>query len=251
MFNSQPQLIPLLTPFTDDTAQVSEVRLARLVRWHHERGAGGFVVGGEAGEVHALSHSERKQVLEWVMRDCAGKPVFVQVTANTTSNTVDLCQHASRHGAKGALYAPPHLGLGEEEVRSALTSIKRHGDLPIAVFETPFAAEFSSDGCKSLEDIGLGALCFHRTAMLDEFVFGNYVLSPLNIFGAENAQKFEKNWPQFKLRLHALFRHGKSHRVGKELMEQLGLELGPPRPPIHRLDATGREIIKSLLADIA
>lgn len=250
MFNSHPQVIPLLTPFTDDTAQVSEVRLARLIRWHHERGAGGFVVGTEAGEVHALSHAERKQVLEWVMRDCNGKPVFVQVTANTTANAIDICQHASRHGAKAALFAPPHLGLGEEEVRSLLTALKRHGDLPLAIFETPFASEFAYDGCKSLADLGLGALCFHREAMLDECVLGSCILSPLNIFGATNAQKFEANWPQFKLRLHALFRHGRAHRVGKEVMEQMGIELGPPRPPIHRIDGTGREIIKSLLAEI-
>lgn len=66
--------MPLVAAFTDDTSSLSEVRVSRLVRFHIERGAKGFVVNGETGDCFLLSSSERKQLLEWVVRGSKGCP---------------------------------------------------------------------------------------------------------------------------------------------------------------------------------
>ncbi|MCH7944496.1 MAG: hypothetical protein IIC73_00555 [Armatimonadetes bacterium] len=40
--------MPLVAAFTDDTSSLSEVRVSRVVRFHIERGAKGFLVNGES-----------------------------------------------------------------------------------------------------------------------------------------------------------------------------------------------------------
>src|SRR5579871_5649276 len=90
---------PVVTPFTDDGNTVSEIRLARLVRHLTERGVSGFVCGTETGEFLTTSVSERKQVLEIVMREAHGMPVLAHCSMIGTAQTIDLCQHSARHGA--------------------------------------------------------------------------------------------------------------------------------------------------------
>src|ERR1700722_16717175 len=64
--------IPLTTAFTDDGRTVSEVRMARQVRFWVEREAPGFYLFGETGEFLTVVTSERKAVLEIVQRECQG-----------------------------------------------------------------------------------------------------------------------------------------------------------------------------------
>src|SRR5438477_12684261 len=101
---------PLATPFTDGGETVSEVRLARLVRHLLAQGIAGLACCTETGEFITVNTSERKQVLEIVIREAHGTPVLAHCTRLGTSQTLDLCQHAARHGAKAAVVMPPYFG---------------------------------------------------------------------------------------------------------------------------------------------
>lgn len=126
------RLISLVTPFTDDGSAISEVRLVRLLR--HLSDAPGFAVATEAGEFTSLAISERKQLAEWTLRESGGKPVVVHATCLGTAQTLDLCQHASRHGARAAAVMPPYFGTySDEELISHLRQIGRYAGLPILI----------------------------------------------------------------------------------------------------------------------
>src|SRR5262245_29997013 len=101
---------PIVTPFTDDGATVSEVRLARLIQHLLGKDISGLVTCTETGEFLSLSSSERKSMLELTLRESQGKPVLTHVSTMSTSSSLDLAQHAGRHGARAAILMPPYYG---------------------------------------------------------------------------------------------------------------------------------------------
>ena len=101
---------PVVTPFTDDGSTVSDVRLSRQVRYLIDRGIAGFVTTSDTGEFLATSFAERKEVLEIVIREAHGRPVLAHVSTMSTSSSLDLAQHAARHGARAAVLMPPYFG---------------------------------------------------------------------------------------------------------------------------------------------
>lgn len=131
------QFIPLITPFTDDGASISEVRLARLLRFYMERGAEGFVVGSDLGEFTSMTLSERKELFEWVHRHTQGAvPVIVNASALSTSACLDLAQHASRHGARAVILMPPFYGsLYQAEHVEHIRTVAAHSHRPILVVD--------------------------------------------------------------------------------------------------------------------
>lgn len=111
MANVTGTFIPLATPFTDDGRTLSEVRMARQVRFWKERGAPGFYLCGETGEFLTVGPSERKAMLEILHRECQGAlPIVVNVSSVSTSLSLDLAQHAGRHGATAVFVTPPYFG---------------------------------------------------------------------------------------------------------------------------------------------
>lgn len=243
-------IAPLVTAFTDDTSQISEVRMARQVRWHAERGASAYMIGGETGEWHALSHAERKQVIEWVARDARTTPFFVHGTAMTTAAALDLCQHAEKCGAQAVLVGPPPgLQLGEDELRQFRTVLRRHVNTAIGWLE-PLPADELPGMIQPLAGPGLDGVAVSRSATAEEALIDGMVLSPIGCFGADKARSLVNHWPRHKLRVQALIRHGRPHRAGKAIIESLGLDLGPPRPPILPLDPTGRGMVDAILSEL-
>src|SRR5690348_16428840 len=98
MVNLAGTFVPLVTPFTDDGATLSEVRIARLVRHFAGQGVAGFVVCTDTGEFTTLSFAERKSMLETTLRESQGAlPVLTNVSTLSTSASLDLTQHAARH----------------------------------------------------------------------------------------------------------------------------------------------------------
>jgi hypothetical protein len=127
------RFVPIVTPFTDDGATVSEVRLARLLRFYVKNGAEGFMLASETGEFSTLSGSERKHLLELTQRDIQGAlPVVTNVTTLSTSSSLDLAQHAARHGARAVVLIPPYFGdLTQAEHIAHVRVISSHSNLPI------------------------------------------------------------------------------------------------------------------------
>lgn len=230
---------PIVTPFTDDGATVSEIRLARVVRHLLKSGVTGFVCTTETGEFTTISASERKQVLEIVKREAHGAIVLAHCTRLGTAQTLDLCQHATRHGAEAAVVMPPYFGqYSDEEIEQHIRSIVQHAGLPIIVVDPQhqlrtdlrerlknltelYHAETTEHAFRSrfaVDPIGSGS---------DEFALEEAVVSPLVQIDPAAALNPDAD-------LHPLARmvaqHGRA-QLAKAALSLLDLEVGPPRAP--------------------
>lgn len=247
--------MPLVSAFTDDTSSLSEVRVGRVARFHIEHGAKGFLVNGESGDCFLLSASERKQLLEWVIRYSQGLPVWVNVTAMTTMSAVDLCQHAARHGARGAVVCtPPVSRLFQDEVRSMQSAVRRHGNLQ-AVFADPdgdwpgLDAEKGPilDPAQSLADVRLGEWLLFDHPRPDEMAVEDGVVTPLAAFGCDRLELIVKNLSAYLPAMKSLMRHGGLNRASRAAMNSLGVQVGASRGPYLELPEDSRKILDGLL----
>jgi len=63
----------MVTPFTDGGAAVDEAALRRFVDWQIDAGVPGLVPLGSTGEFLSVSEDERRQVIETVVGQAAGR----------------------------------------------------------------------------------------------------------------------------------------------------------------------------------
>ena len=110
MQNAFQGVIPILvTPFKDD-GKVDVAGLLRLVDHLYEHGArGGFGIFGNAGEGYTLLASEKRQLLDALVRHLDGRaPVIAGVGATGTEAAVEACKEAEGLGAAGLMVLPPY-----------------------------------------------------------------------------------------------------------------------------------------------
>ncbi|MBX3110462.1 MAG: dihydrodipicolinate synthase family protein [Fimbriimonadaceae bacterium] len=247
-------LVPLVSAFTDDTTAVSEVRTAKLVRAYRDLGAAGFVVGTDMAEWPALALSERKEAIEWVMRESQGLPVYVAITAFTTSMMIDLCQHGARHGARAAVLSlPPGAHLSPHEIKNMMNVVRRHGQLPVSLLDAPERLEevaeelgLANQGARPLASHDLGGLQVAKSPSTIEFVCADGFCTPMAVLGASKAETVFRSWHTAAPVAQGLWRLAGPVRLGKAAAEALSLEVGAPRGPALGLDDTGRTVLKRL-----
>jgi dihydrodipicolinate synthase/N-acetylneuraminate lyase len=240
-------IVPLVAAFTDDTSTLSEVRVARMVRFHLERGAKGFLVCGETGDAFQIAHSERKQFLEWVLRDSEGLPIWVNITAMTTSGVVDLCQHASRHGAKGAVVCPPPTGrFFAHEAKALLTAINRHGNLQTVFTDPEGKWEGYETPIPRAEPLD-GAWTVMERACPDEMKAGVHAVTPFAMFGADRVEAIGERLEVFVPAMKSVLRHGGLNRAARAALGELGCDVGPARSPQFELGDEGKKILLGML----
>lgn len=239
--------MPLVAAFTDDTSTLSEVRVARMLRFHIDRGAKGFMVNGETGDPFQLAHSERKQLLEWVIRDAGGLPVWVNISATTTAGVVDLCQHASRHGAKGAVVCPPPVGrYAAHEAKGMLMAVSRHGNLQ-AMFADPegkWAGYEATLAALPAADASWAVLSHPAP---DEGMLGGLMATPFAMFGADKASAVAAKIEVLRPAMQAVIAHGGLGRATRHAMMELGCDVGNSRPPAFELNDEGKKILGGML----
>lgn len=249
-------IVPLVTPYTDDGSTVSEIRLARLMRFYREGGMEGVVVASPAGEFASLSLKERKRLMEWVMRDAGDMAVYVNVTAQTTAIAIDLCQDAADCGATAAILCPPPVGqLGIEEARNYLNVVRRHGNISVGFIDpTGVLSEAGHTteraGVRSAEPLsehGLDQFAVTAHGGSTECWTPSGMIHPVAIFGAEKARAILGKWGVFKPVIEGILRHSGHARVGKYTAEQLGIDVGPLRGPFMPLNQAGREVVDHIL----
>ena len=95
------------TPYTAAN-EVDYPSIRRLVRFLIENGAQGMSPNGGDSEARYLTEDERRQILDTVLEENAGRtPVLVGCSAPTTVESSRLCRHASAAGADGVFVMPP------------------------------------------------------------------------------------------------------------------------------------------------
>lgn len=208
------------------------------------------MVNAATADCYLLPSSERKQVLEWVVRDSQGLPVWLHATTMTTATTVDLCQHAARHGARGVIVTPPpYGGMFANEVRSLLSSVARHGNVQ-AYYADPDGLWPSMQENSAVpplpsidSDIAVGT-----SASPDECTVEDGIVTPFAMFGADQIDRVISNPDMFKAAMASLLRHGGFGRTARAALVAMGVDAGPARGPILELSDDGKKILLGMLA---
>ena len=137
----------LITPFTEDGADVDADALAAHVDRLVDAGVGGLVPGGSTGEFTTLTNAERREVIEVTVEAAAGRvPVVAGTGALSTRETVELSLHAERAGAAAVMVVPPfYEALGWRELLAHYTAVADAISIPIMYYNLPSASGVTLD----------------------------------------------------------------------------------------------------------
>jgi 4-hydroxy-tetrahydrodipicolinate synthase len=132
----------LITPFSEDGADVDADALAAIVDRLVGAGAAGLVPGGSTGEFTTLTPAERRQVVDVAVEAAAGRvPVVAGTGALSTRETVELSVHAERAGAAAVMVVPPfYEPLSERELLAHFTAVAEAISIPIMYYNLPSAS---------------------------------------------------------------------------------------------------------------
>lgn len=132
----------LLTPF-DSNGCVKHDVLRELVERNLEKGVSGFYVCGSTGEAFLLSSQERKEILETVVDQVAGRRnVFAHIGHISCDVAVDLAKHAeSCHVDAISSVSPFYYNFSFEEIKQYYFSIVDTVSSPMIVYNFPAFAK--------------------------------------------------------------------------------------------------------------
>lgn len=140
-----------LTPLTPDkhlAPDVAEKMLASLM----SSSFAGTYIAGSTGEGMRLTVATRKQLLEVVKNALpTGKKLIAHVGTGTIEGTLELAEHAAKHGADAISSLPP---VGDEDtVRDFYTKLAEESALPLIPYYFPKIAPTAFANPKDLLDI--------------------------------------------------------------------------------------------------
>ena len=127
----------LVTPFKNGSVDMDALK--KLVDWQIAEGSAALVPVGTTGESPTVSHDEHHAVVRAVIEFAAGRvPVIAGAGSNSTSEAVDLIQHAERAGAQGALVVTPYYNKPTQAGMIAhFTAVHDASTLPIIIYNIP------------------------------------------------------------------------------------------------------------------
>jgi len=129
---------PTITAFAaDGSVDLNGVR--QFVRFLVDGGVDGLAPLGSAGEPFALTVEERKQVLEAVVEEAAGRvPIFAGVVDYRTDVVVELGCHARSLGCQGVMVITPYLlRPPKRDVLDHFRRVRQQVGLPIMLYNVP------------------------------------------------------------------------------------------------------------------
>lgn len=281
----------LVTPFTADGGAVDTQALARLVNWQIEEGIHGLIPLGSTGEFLSVSREERQAVIEICVREARGRvPVLIGTGAEATGDVIDLSREAEAMGADGVMIIPPfYSSPTEDELFAHYRAIGEAISLPIMVYNNPATANVDLvpstlerlsriDNVTMVKESTLEVtrvrdiieLCGDRMQVFggilgyESFWLGavGWVAVCSNLLPRQSAQLFElvadHNDRDRALRLYhdilPIVRWVGGHRyvsASKHALGEMGLPVGPPRPPRLPLPADEAAELTNLLAGMS
>ena len=127
----------LVTPFKNGA--LDEAAFRDLVDWQIAEGTKGLVPVGTTGESPTLSHDEHKQVVEWCIDQAKGRvPVIAGAGSNSTSEAIELAQHAEKAGADAVLVVTPYYNKPTQEgLYQHFKAINDAIGIPIIIYNIP------------------------------------------------------------------------------------------------------------------
>ncbi|WP_208433885.1 4-hydroxy-tetrahydrodipicolinate synthase [Bartonella taylorii] len=150
----------LITPFDDENA-IDEKVFCNFIEWQIAQGINGVSPVGTTGESPTLSHEEHKRVIELCVEQVAKRvPVVAGAGSNSTSEAVELAQHAQKAGADAVLVVTPYYNKPNQSgLYSHFSSIAKAISIPIIIYNIPgrsiidMAVETMRDLCHDFKNI--------------------------------------------------------------------------------------------------
>lgn len=245
---------PLPTPLTDDGTSISEIRLARLYQKLKQNNYAGWVVNSELGEFNAFGYSDRKTVTELVLRMAPGTPVVVNVTTLSTLASLDLAQHAERHGAIASILAPPYWGpFFDDEIYLHYRTVAQYANLPLIVVDPrKMISDTMRDVLSKMPNVIMAEPNtwnieeFDKTVKErhDDFLAGDLCVTPLALY--RSIEEIVNKEPSLHPILQFMAKHGTA-KVAKAAFQLMGLDLGPLRAPALPLTGKTLEELREIL----
>jgi 4-hydroxy-tetrahydrodipicolinate synthase len=148
----------LITPFTDDGADIDADALTAIIERLIQGGVAGLVPGGSTGEFTTLTGAERRELIEVTVAAAAGRvPVVAGTGALSTRETVELSVHAERSGASAVMIVPPFYDpLSWRELLAHYAAVAERISIPIMYYNLPSASGVTLDAgqLRELQQVG-------------------------------------------------------------------------------------------------
>ena len=131
-------MVALVTPMIGDGA-VNNSELAALIDFHVDGGTEALVIAGTTGESATLTHDEHLELLESACALVAGRiPVIAGTGSNSTRQTLELSQEASRLAVAGLLIVTPYYNKPTQEGLFRHYSVIADAvDKPVLLYNVP------------------------------------------------------------------------------------------------------------------
>jgi len=141
-------MVALVTPM-DNEGVIDVVALQRLIDWHVEEGTDALVVLGTTGESPTIHETERKFLLETVLRQVSGRlPVIVGTGSSSTGATLMHTKEAMTLGADACLIVTPYYNKPTQEgLYQHFKTIADEVAIPQILYNVP-----SRTGCDLLSE---------------------------------------------------------------------------------------------------
>jgi len=131
-------MVALVTPmFPDGTLDYESFK--KLIDWHIEEGTDAIVVVGTSGESPTVNMTEHAEIIELAVKHAAGRiPIIAGVGGNSTSEAIELTQHAYDVGAQAGLSVVPYYNKPTQEgLYQHFKTIVETVPLPTLLYNVP------------------------------------------------------------------------------------------------------------------
>ena len=130
---------PMVYALFDKKGNLTREPTRRQVKAMLKHKVHGIAVLGLASEVNKLSTAERRQLMEWVAEDIAGKvPLTVTVAETSVGGQIEFVKAAAALGVKWAILQPPLVKhVPESELIRFFGAVADASPIPIAIQNAP------------------------------------------------------------------------------------------------------------------
>ena len=128
----------VITPF-DRNHNIDFDSLEKHIKFLIDEGSHGLVSCGTTGESPTLDHDEHKKVTEFIVKKSNSRvPVMAGCGSNSTTETLDLVDHAKKSKADAALLVTPYYNKPSEDgLFKHYKFISEKIDLPVYLYDIP------------------------------------------------------------------------------------------------------------------
>lgn len=137
---------PLVTPLLDRD-KLDAAGLEKLLASMMDAGIHGVFPLGTTGEAASLSHRLRRELIERVCSQAAGRiPVLAGVSDTSVVEALRLAEHAASCGAAGVVMtAPYYFAVSQTEMLEFLERVSGDFPLPLFLYDLPSHVRFRFD----------------------------------------------------------------------------------------------------------